>query len=155
MRHLGVLFTLCLFPGCAPFLGQTRDPAYAGRGPGALRLPPLVVYQDSAGPLSYRSTPVGPGALREVRGEACQSGLMFPIGLLWAAVESGNTARAPGFISGGWGEGGYAEAVASALRAAPNSRLVAVRADMNTRIILGVWRQQCVRVLASVAPAPS
>ena len=158
MRQLGfVVGLLGLFAGCASFRGQTRDPAYGGRGPGAMELPPLVVYQNSAGPLSYRSamplaTPVAAGPLREVRGEACQSGLMFPVGLIWAAIESGNTARAPGFLSAGWGEGGYAAAVSSALAGAPNSRLVAVRADMNTKIILGVWRQQCVRVLASVVP---
>jgi hypothetical protein len=153
MRDLRLLAVVVgLFSGCAPLGGPTRDPAYVGRGPGAMQLPPLVVYQDSAGPLSYRTTPVAPGPLREVRGEACQSGLMFPVGLILAAIESGNTARAPGFLSTGWGEGGYAEAVASALAAAPSSRLVAVRADMNTKIILGVWRQQCVRVLASVVP---
>ncbi len=153
MRRLSLLIAFVgLAPACAPFMGRTRDPAYMGNGPGAAQLPALSVYQNSSGPLSYRSTPVGTGPLREVRGEACQSSLMLPVGLLWAAVESGNPARAPGFLSAGWGEGGYAEAMSAAMADAPNSRPVAVRADMNTRIILGVWRQQCVRVLASVVP---
>ena len=154
MRRLGLLAILVgLVPACAPFMARTRDPAYAGNGPGASQLPPLSVYQNSSGPLSYRSTPVGKGPLREVRGEACQSSLMLPVGLVWAAVKSGNPARAPGYLSAGWGEGGYAEAMSAALADAPNTRPVAVRADMNTRIILGIWRQQCVRVHASVIPA--
>jgi hypothetical protein len=150
---LAVAVIACLLQGCAPFIGQTRDPAYAGNGPGAIVLPPLVVYQNSVGPLSYRSQPVGTGLAREVRGEACQSALTLPIGLVWAAIKAGNTAYAAAFLSGGWGEGGYAEALASALKSAPNSRLVNVRADLNTRIILGVWRQQCVRVVASAMAA--
>jgi hypothetical protein len=39
--------------------------------------------------------------------------------------------------------------VSDASKSAPNARLVDVRADLNTRIILGIWRQQCVRVVAS------
>jgi hypothetical protein len=72
---------------------------------------------------------------------------------VWAAIKAGNTAYATAFLSGGWGEGGYAEALASALKSAPSARLVNVRADLNTRIILGIWRQQCVRVVASAIAA--
>jgi hypothetical protein len=143
-----------LIGGCAPILGQSRDPVYDGNGPGALRLPPLVVYQDSSGPLTYRPTAVGEGVPREVRGEACQSGLMFPVGLIWAAAAAGSPARAPAFLSAGWGAAGYAEAVSSALGAMPGARLADVRADLQTRIILGVWRQQCVRVTAALVSAP-
>jgi hypothetical protein len=157
-----VVVIACLLTGCAPFIGQTREPAYSGNGPGAIALPPLVVYQNSVGPLSYRSEAAGEGLapVREVRGEACQSALTLPVGLVVAAIKSGNTALATAFLSGGWGEGGYAEAVSSASRSAPNARLVNVRADLNTRIILGIWRQQCVRVVASAvsaaaAPSPS
>lgn len=138
--------------GCAGFLGHTHDPAYDGHGPGAMQLPPLAVYQDSSGPLSYRSTVAQPGTLREVHGESCQSAITLPVGLVWAAIESGNAARAPAFVSGGWGAGGYAEAVANALATTPGARLVNVRADMQTKIILGIWRQQCVRVAADATP---
>jgi hypothetical protein len=151
MRGWAVLVAGVALLGCAPLAGRTRDPAYVGNGPGFLMLPPLNVYQDSTGPLSYRS-PAGPIGAREVHGEACQSGLMLPVGLIWAAIESGNTARAPGFLSAGWGDGGYAKAVAAAAALAPNARLANVRADLNTRIILGVWRQECVRVVAAVVP---
>lgn len=154
MRNLSsVAVIACLLQGCAPFIGQTRDPAYVGNGPGAMALPPLVVYQNSVGPLAYRSQSVGSGPAREVRGEACQSAVTLPVGLVWAAIKAGNTAYATAFLSGGWGEGGYAEALSSALKSAPNARLVNVRADLNTRIILGIWRQQCVRVVASAMAA--
>jgi hypothetical protein len=146
---LSAVVIACLLPGCAPLIGHTRDPAYVGNGPGAIPLPPLVLYQDSVGPLSYRAQPVGSAPAREVRGEACQSALTLPVGLVWAAIKAGNTAYATAFLSGGWGEGGYAEALSSALKDAPNARLVNVRADLHTRIILGIWRQQCVRLVAS------
>jgi hypothetical protein len=146
----------CFVQGCVPFIGGgTHDPAYVGNGSTASLLPPLTVYQNSVGPLSYRSPSVSVGSppAREVRGEACQSAITLPVGLVWAAIKSGNTAYAPGFLSGGWGEGGYAEALASALKSAPNARLVNVRADLNTKIILGIWRQQCVRVVAAAIAA--
>lgn len=153
LKLSSVAVIACLLQGCAPFIGQTRDPAYVGNGPGAILLPSLVLYQNSVGPLSYRSQPVGAGPSREVRGEACQSALTLPVGLVWAAIKAGNAAYAPAFLSGGWGEGGYAEALSSALKSAPNARLVNVRADLNTRIILGIWREQCVRVVASAMAA--
>ena len=147
--HVAVI--ACLLGGCAPFLGQNRDPAYVGQGAGAIALPPLVVYQNSVGPLSYRSPPARSAFDREVRGEACQQALTLPVGLVWAAIKAGNTAYAPAFLSGGWGEGGYAEALSAAQRSAPTSHLANVRADLNTRIILGIWREQCVRVVASAS----
>jgi hypothetical protein len=150
--HFVVGAAVVLLQGCAPFLGHSRDPAYDGNGPGAMVLPPFVVYQDSRGPLSYRAAAPAPGTLPEVRGEACQSAITLPVGLVWAAFKAGSTARAPGFLGGGWGAGGYAEAVSRALASTPNARLVDVRADLQTRIILGVWRQQCVRVTALAVP---
>jgi hypothetical protein len=148
MRNIAVIAVL--FSACAPLTGQTREPAYVGNGPGAISLTPHVIFQDSTGPLAYRSTPATTGPLREVRGEACQSSLTFPTALVWGAIKSGNTANASAALSAGWGDGGYAEAVAAALQSAPNARLVDARADLHTRIILGVWRQECVRVVGSV-----
>ena len=151
MRNLSCLAVVVGFlgGGCMPFFGQNRDPAYVGQGAGVIALPPLVVYQNSVGPLSYRSPAVGAASAREVRGESCQRALTLPVGLVWAAVKAGNAAYAPAYLSGGWGEGGYAEAMSSAQRSAPNAHLTDVRADMNTRIILGIWREQCVRVVAA------
>lgn len=164
--HRLALPAAILLCGCAPILGQSHDPAYDGHGPGANAanlVPGLVVYQDSIGPLSYRSTAtaagaatgasLASGALREVRGKACQSAITLPVGLVWAAIRSGNPALAPTYLSGAWGEGGYAEAVSKALAETPSARLVDVRADLQIRIVLGVWRQQCVQVTALAVPA--
>ncbi len=137
--------------GCAPFLGQHRNPPYDGNGPSAIALPSVLLYQDSTGPLSYRAA-VGAGAPHEVRGEACQSALTLPVGLVWAAIKGGNPAAAAGFIGGGWGEGGYSTAASRALAATPGMRLTNVRADLQTTIILGVWRQQCVEITADAVP---
>jgi hypothetical protein len=154
MRTLArVAVGACLLLGCAPFLGQTRDPSYVGNGTGAVSLPAIVGYQDSLGPLSYRSPSVGPASDREVRGEACQSAVTLPFGLVWAAIKAGNPAFAPAFLGVAWGEGGYAQALSAALKSAPNARVVNVRADLNTKIILGIWRQQCVRLVATVVAA--
>jgi len=145
--HLALLASL--LAGCAPFFGQNRDPSYVGQGAGVIALPPVVLYQDSAGPLSYRSPAASSAFTLEVRGEACQRAWTVPVGLVWAAIKSGNTAYAPAYLSGGWGDGGYARAMASAQDRAPNAHLTDVRADMRTMIILGIWREQCVRVVAS------
>jgi hypothetical protein len=142
-----------LIQGCGPILGPTRNPAYYGNGPGAIALPPIVVYQDSSGPLSYRAALGGGGVLRQVHGEACQSSLTLPVGLVWAAIKSGSIARAPASLSGGWGEGDYSTAVSRALADSPGMRLSNVRADLRTRIILGVWRQQCVQITGEAVPA--
>jgi hypothetical protein len=142
-----------LIQGCGPVLGPTRNPAYSGNGPGAILLPPIVVYQDSSGPLSYRAPLGSEGTPREVRGEACQSSLTLPVGLVWAAIKSGSPARAPASLSGGWGEGDYSTAWSRALAGAPGMRLSNVRADLRTRIILGVWRQQCVQITGEAVPA--
>jgi hypothetical protein len=143
----------CWLAGCAPLLGQTRDPAYQGNGSSRLHTAgSTLVYQDTVDPLSYRSSP---GALAKrvpVRGEACQSALTLPFGLLVAAFEAGNTAAAPAFLGAGWGDGGYAKAVSAASASAPGTRLVDVRADLHTTIVLGVWRQQCVQVTAAAVP---
>jgi hypothetical protein len=145
--------SVCLLAeGCAPWLGHTRDPAYDGSGPGAITLPAIPVYQSSTGPLSYRATVSGEGPAREVHGEACQSALTLPVGLIWAAVEAGSIARAPAFLGAAWGDGGYAQATADALAKAPGTRLTSVRADLGSTIILGVWRQQCVKITALAVP---
>jgi hypothetical protein len=150
MRNLfHVAAVASLLAGCAPFFGQNRDPAYTGQGAGTIALPPLVLYQNSAGPLTYRSPAASSAFTVEVRGEACQRALTLPVGLVWAAIKTGNAAYAPAYLSSGWGEGGYARAMSSAQKLAPNAHLTDVRADMRTRIILGIWREQCVRVVAA------
>jgi len=146
----------CLLTGCAPLLGETREPAYQGNGSGGLySAGSTLIFQDSAGPLSYRSTGKGSGPGRPVRGEACQSAITLPFGLLWAAVDAGSLANAPAFLGVGWRDGGYGKAVASANASAPGSQLIDVRADLHTKIVLGIWRQQCVEVTATAVPFES
>jgi hypothetical protein len=143
----------CLLAGCAPMLGQTRDPAYQGNGSSRLHTSgSTLVYQDTVDPLSYRASPSALAKRVPVRGEACQSALTLPFGLLLAAFEAGNAAAAPAFLGAGWGDGGYAKAVAAAGASAPGTRLVDVRADLHTTIVLGVWRQQCVQISAAAVP---
>jgi hypothetical protein len=152
MRNNAVLVVMAgVLSGCAAITGQTREPAYVGNGPGGILLPPYVIFQDSTGPVSYRATVGTTGPFREVRGEACQSSLTFPTALVWGAIKGGNTANASAFLSAGWGDGGYAEAVSAALQGTRGAQLVDARADLHTRIILGIWRQQCVRIVGSVA----
>jgi hypothetical protein len=150
--QLSLPVVVLLIQGCAPLVGQTRNPPYYGNGPGAISLPPIVAFQDSIGPLSYRAPLGSEGPPREVRGEACQSALTLPVGLVWAAIKAGSTARAAAFLGGGWGDGGYSVAASRALAGTPGARLTNVRADLHTRIILGVWRQQCVQITAEAVP---
>ncbi|MGI5862885.1 MAG: hypothetical protein ACOX6T_12610 [Myxococcales bacterium] len=148
------LLALCA-AGCA-----TLPPPYEASS-GRLVLAPLVIYQDSAGPLSYQA-PVGQrlrGApVARVEGRACQSGLQIPLGLLVGVAENGgDVAAAVSTISAGWGDGGYERALQEALEDARlkgySGELYDVRADLNVIQVLGVWRQQCLVVTASV-PAP-
>ena len=121
----------------------------------ALVLPPVVAYQNSTGSLSYQS-PTGKDiggvvSSTRVEGRACQSGLQFPVGLIWALADSsGNGAQALA-LSAGWGAGGYSQAMARAQAQAPNGVLYDVEADLNVQMILGIWRHECVVVNAAVA----
>jgi len=121
--------------------------------PGVMALPNLVVYQGAEGPLSYQS-PAGAdvGSVvghERVRGKACQRGLSLP-----TFSGSGITS-----LSVGWGEGAYRTALDDARSKAPSaSVLFDVRADLQTRIIAAVYREQCLLVdaaVATAAPAPT
>jgi hypothetical protein len=143
-----------LLGGCASLTGTSRDPSYQGNGTrGLSSAGAVLLVQDSTGPLSYRAALAAPGPARPVRGAACQSAITLPFGLILAAFESGNPANAAAFVGAGWGDGGYERALAAAAAAAPGARLADVRADLRTRIVLGIWRQQCVEVVATAIPA--
>lgn len=147
------LLAVVLLSGCATVIGHTRDPNEQGNGASGLYAAGTVLlYQDSVGPLSYRSVSGGAAPSRAVNGVACQSAITIPFGLIWAVAQSGSPANAAGFLGAGWGDGGYAKAVAAAQAAAPGSRLTDVRADLRTRIVLGIWRQQCVQIAATAVP---
>jgi hypothetical protein len=97
-------------------------------------LGPATVYEDVAGPLAYRADATR-GA-REVRGEACQTGIFIPY--------------VPASVA--WGDGGYREAVREAQAQAPDAALTDVRADLHVVSILTIFRRQCVVVTAAATP---
>lgn len=104
-------------------------------GPGVSRvLGPATIYEDVSAPLEYRAD-TRRGS-REVRGEACQTGLFVP-----------GTAA-----SIAWGDGGYREAVQQAQAQAPGASLTDVRADLRVLSILTIFRRQCVVVTAATPP---
>lgn len=103
--------------------------------PGAGRvLGPATVYEDVSAPLAYRAD-ARRGA-REVRGEACQTGLFLPMFPASAA----------------WGDGGYADAMKQAQAQAPGAALTDVRADLHVVSVLTIFRRQCVVVTAATLP---
>lgn len=103
--------------------------------PGAIGrvLGPATVYEDVSAPLQYRAD-VRRGT-REVRGEACQTGVFLP--------------GIPASIA--WGEGGYRDAVRQAQEQAPGAALTDVRADLRVLSILTIFRKQCVVVTAATS----
>lgn len=102
-------------------------------GLGGHVLGPATVYEDVSAPLEYRAD-VHRGA-REVRGEACQTGIFLP--------------RIPASIA--WGDGGYRDAVRQAQAQAPGATLTDVRADLRVLSILTIFRKQCVVVTAATS----
>jgi len=111
---------LFLCAGCAtPGIGRVLGPA--------------TVYEDVSAPLEYRADAYR-GA-REVRGEACQTGIFLPM--------------IPASIA--WGDGGYRDAVRQAQAQAPGTSLTDVRADLRVLSILTIFRKQCVIVTAATS----
>jgi hypothetical protein len=115
----------------------------------------LVIFQDSSGALSYHS-PVGRDVrklvtARRVHGRACQRGFQLPIEPLLATLP-GSLPPTAASVSATWGEGGYREAMDDARRGLPQSAvLYDVRADLQTFVILSIYRERCVLINAAIA----
>ncbi len=90
-----------------------------------------VIFEDSSGPLLYRGDVRR--STREVRGESCRQGLVFPTPYATLSVD--------------WGEGGYREALRKASEQAQGAPLSDVRADLHLIGIL-IWREECLVVTA-------
>jgi hypothetical protein len=105
--------------------------AFCGGCATAHVLGPATIYEDVSAPIEYRADVVRGG--REVRGEACQTGIFLPV--FDASVA--------------WGDGGYRDAVRVAQAQAPEALLTDVRADIHTISVLTIFRQQCVVVTAA------
>lgn len=100
-------------------------------GPAMRVLGPATIYADVAAPFEYRAD--ARRGSREVRGEACQTGIFVPV--------------IPASIA--WGDGGYRDAVRQAQAQAPGALLTDVRADLRVLSILTIFRRQCVVVTAA------
>ncbi|HEX4048646.1 MAG TPA: hypothetical protein VH309_12455 [Elusimicrobiota bacterium] len=112
--------------------------------PGLQSTSGMVLYYDSAGPLSFPSmtpkdVPLGVRKIREVRGRACQRGLAVPIAANFNATN----------ISAYYGNGGYARALAEIKKKHPEIiGLYDVRTDVEVFSILGFYRSLCTVVSA-------
>ncbi len=113
------------------------------------------VYQGSTGPLSYQSPALldGGAPLREVSGQACQYAIVVPIPTGGVTVPDRHASSGVFQLGVGWGDGGYARAIAEAEKEAAGGVLVDVRADRHFSTVLWIYRRDCVEVHASVAPA--
>jgi hypothetical protein len=92
-----------------------------------------TVYEDVSAPLEYRAD--AQRGTREVRGEACQTGIFLPV--------------IPASVA--WADGGYRDAVRQAQAQAPGAALTDVRADLRVFSILTIFRKQCVVVTAATS----
>ena len=97
---------------------------------------------DVSAPLDYRADLGGGG--REVRGEACQTGIFSPL------LTRTKPVRVLGEVSVVGGDGGYRDALADAQAQVPGATLTDVRADLHQLAILTVFRRDCLVVTASV-----
>jgi hypothetical protein len=144
--------TLC-FTACA--FGPRPRTSYEANSQ-ALRLPDVVVFQNSTGSLSYQSA-AGRDAGRLVphkraQGRACQRGLQLPLFAPLYALGEPNAAQRALWLSGGWGQGAYQEALDVLRRKVPaDAVLYDVRADLQIRMFVSIYREQCLLLDAGVA----
>ena len=124
--------------------------------PGLVPASGLVIYYDSAGPLSFPSmtpkdVPAGVRKIQEVKGRACQRGLSLPTALSLNATN----------VSAYFGDGGYGKAVAQIKKMHPDViGLYDVRTDVEDFSILGFFHSLCTEVTArafalGAAPVPA
>lgn len=137
-----VAFVALVSLGCRP--PYMADPGVSKDG---------SLYQGSTGPLSYQASSLADGTLvigKTVHAEACQQSIVLPIPL--GGMTTPRTSS-PGVVTlgVGWGDGGYARAMAEAEKSAGGGLLVDVRADRHFTTVLWVYRRDCVEVHAAVA----
>jgi hypothetical protein len=127
-------------------------PPYAAK-PGVMK--DGTLYQGSTGPLSYQASTLidARAPLREVTSQACQYAIVLPLPVGGVTVpDSGATGLDVLQLGVGWGDGGYARAMAQAEQDAAGGVLVDVRADRHFSTVLWIYRRDCVEIHASVAP---
>ncbi len=148
-----VLFFVLPVSGCSGPRGMIlRDPTNENlsyvENSRILDLPPVVIYQDQAGPASFQPAvlseyPGGKiGRVIDVRGESCQQGIAIPI--------------IGGFsISFGWDDGSYDAALQDAMKSYMVEQLFDVRADIRRLNVIGVYQKLCVIVNAKGIRPPN
>lgn len=150
-RFAPPLLALVVLSGCMagvrPRTSYEADDALPFVGEGGA----LMVYQDSAGPLSYASVTgrdVQQAApLQRVKGRACQHAVRIPV--IAPATAMSNL---PASLAVSVADGTYAEAVADARRGLPQDALLFdVRSDLNILMVLGIYERRCVLIDAAVA----
>jgi len=148
-RTLGV--GAALITGCAG-----ARPVYDA-DPRLLALPAgIVAFQGGSGPMSYPASAGGAVmAGPPVQGSRCQRGVSLPI--LGAFFGKGAADRSGAWLSVGWGHGAYADVVSELLAGQPAGTVLSdVRADLRTRMILSVYREQCLVLTATLLrPRPA
>lgn len=111
----------------------------------------LVLYYDSAGPLSFaamtpKDVPANAVKLREVRGRACQRGLAVPIAANFNATN----------VSAYLGNGSYAKAIGMIKAEHPEiAGIYDVRSDVEVFSLLGFYRSLCTIVTARAFSLPA
>jgi hypothetical protein len=109
----------------------------------------LIVFQNNKVPVSYQP-PQGRDVgglepVERVRGRACQRGVSVPI-------LTGLGVRSSSALSVAWANGAFEAALADARRdLPPEAVLYDVRADLNLRMIMTVYRELCLELDAAVA----
>lgn len=113
-----------------------------------------TLYHGSTGPLSYEAPTLrdGGASLRAVSGEACQYSIVLPIPTGGVTVPDQGKATGVVQLGVGWGNGGYANAMANAEKEARGEPLVDIRADRHFTTVLWIYRRDCVEIHASAAP---
>jgi hypothetical protein len=135
----------------AALLGVGCMPPYVAN-PGVMK--DGTIYQGSTGPLSYQASTLidARAPLREVTAQACQYAIVLPLPVGGVTVPDTGTNTLDVLQLGvGWGDGGYARAMAEAEKDAAGDVLVDVRVDRHFSTVLWIYRRNCVEIHASVA----
>jgi hypothetical protein len=142
-RVATIAFAALLGVGCMP--PYVANPGVTKDG---------TIYHGSTGPLSYQASTLidARAPLREVTAQACQYAIVLPLPVGGVTVPD-NGANNLGVLQlgVGWGDGGYARAMAQAEADAAGDVLVDVRVDRHFSTVLWIYRRDCVEIHASAA----
>ena len=148
MRTLLAAALAALLAAPCAALGEGDDDSAV---PGMQPANGLVLYYDSAGPMSFaamtlKDVPENARKIREVKGRACQRGLAIPIAANFNATN----------VSAYYGNGSYAKALAQIKKEHPEvAGIYDVRTDVEVFSVLGFYRSLCTEVAARAFVLPA